>query len=55
MDMANKSTYPSKKLLAPSEGVAPIKPHYCLTRTKNCKKVPALNFLIETYKKNDLL
>lgn len=53
--MANKSTYPSKKLPAPTEGVVPIKPIYCLTRTKNCKKVPALNFLIETYRKNDLL
>lgn len=47
MDIANKSTYPSKKKLpAPTEGVMPIKPIYCLTRTKNCKKVPVLNFLI---------
>lgn len=55
MDMANKSTYPSKKLSAPIEGVVPNKPIYCLTRTKNCNKVPALNFLIETYRKNNLL
>lgn len=53
--MANKSTYLSKILPAPSEGVVPIKLHCCLTRTKNCKKVTALNFLIETYRKNDLL